>query len=412
MLPSVKPSKKLIYLDHAATTPTDPRVVAAMAPYWNQVFGNPSSLYKQGRMASDAISKSRNTVSKILNCKPQEIIFTAGATEAINLAIFGVARNFLAQKKKPHIISTKIEHHAVLKSLEALKGESCSVTLIDVDKDGFVDVKKIEQAIRPETVLVSVMYANNEIGSIEPIAQIARMIARVNELRIKDKGLRIYFHTDAAQAAGSLDLNVEKLGVDLLSINGSKIYGPKQTGLLYVRSGVNFKPIIYGGGQEKNLRSGTENVPGIIGLTKALELSQKNRDKENIRLEKLRNYFLNQLFKKVPNITLNGPQISDSKNRENKYLKRLPNSINVSIPGIEGEELLLYLDSYNIAASTGSACTSETTDPSHVLLAIGKSPEDANNSIRFTMGQATTKADLEYVVKILSSVIYELRKLR
>ena len=430
MLPNIKPSKKVIYLDHAATTPLDPRVKKTMEPFWSDYFGNPSSLYKKGREGTNAITKARQTIAGILNCKTDEILFTAGGSESINLAILGVARQFrLSHKNGGHIIASAIEHHAVLHCLDALKQEGFEISLIDVDENGFINQKDLKNTIRQDTILISIMYANNEIGTIEPIAEIGKWLKTKNlELRTKNSQ-PILFHTDACQAAGALDLNVEKLGVDLLSANGSKLYGPKQTGFLYIKSGVRLRPLIFGGGQEKNLRSGTENVPGIVGQAEALRLAQKGRIKENARLIKLRDYFIDQLFKKVPKIVLNGPDdrippltppklggepasvTPLNKGRLGGVLTRLPNNINISILDIEGEALLLYLDSYNIAMSTGSACTSASLDPSHVILAIGRPYEYAHGSMRFTLGKDTTKTDINYVMKVLPEVVTELRRI-
>jgi cysteine desulfurase len=415
MLPKIKPSKKAIYLDYAATTPVDPRVKKAMEPFWSDYFGNPSSLYKKGREGTNAIAVARKTIADIIGARADEIIFTAGGTESINLAIFGVARSYeLSQKKKGHIIASSIEHHAVLHSLDALKQEGWEITLLDVDEFGFVKFEDLKKALRDNTVLVSIMYANNEIGTIEPIAKIGHWVQSQNVERKAHNLNPVYFHTDACQAAGTLDIHVQKLGVDLMTVNGSKMYGPKQVGFLYVKSGTRLKPLIYGGGQEKNLRSGTENVPGIVGLAEALKLSQKEKDKENKRLIKLRDYFITKLFQQVPKIVLNGPD--DRIKKENKHPKtmgitRLPNNINVSILDIEREALLLYLDSYNIAMSTGSACTSTSLDPSHVILAIGRPYEYAHGSMRFTLGKSTTKQDIDYVMKVLPGIVEELRRI-
>ena len=375
-----------IYLDHAATTPLDPMVKKAMEPFWNQKFGNPSSLYKQGREAKLAVEESRKTIADLIGARPQEIIFTAGGTESINLAIFGVAKQY----QKVHVITTKIEHHAVLRSCEALQGWGKDVTYLNVDGEGFIKLDELKKAIKPHTVLVSVMYANNEVGTIEPIEQISKLLRQINIERAKKKLSRILFHTDACQAAGALDINVNRLGVDLMTINGSKIYGPKQVGILYVRAGIKLEPIIYGGGQEQDLRSGTENVPGIVGLAKALELAEKNKVKENFRLQKLRDYFIKKM---VSGTILNGA-----------VDRRLPNNINICFNGIEGEALMLYLDAYNIAVSTGSACATSLTDPSHVLLAMGKTSQQAQSSIRVTLGKSTTKKQLDYVLKVLPEV--------
>lgn len=408
MLPQIKPSEKSIYLDHAATTYLDPRVKEAMEPFWDDYYGNPSSLYKKGREALNATSTARKTIAEILNCKPDEIVFTAGGSESINLAILGAARQWrLHNPTGGHIISSAIEHHAVLHSLDALKQEGFTTTLIDVDQDGFIKLDELKSTIQPDTILVSVMYANNEIGTIEPIFEIGKWLKDLNEQRIADKLPKILFHTDACQAAGALELDVQKLGVDMLSANGSKIYGPKQTGFLFLRSGVRVRPLIFGGGQEKNIRSGTENVAGIVGLAEALRLAQAEREQENKRLQELRDYFMNEIEAKVPKIVFNGP---DERKPHDKIL-RLPNNINVSILDIEGEALLLYLDSYNIAMSTGSACTSTSLDPSHVILAIGRPYEYAHGSMRFTLGKQTTKEDIDYVMTVLPGIVEELRRI-
>jgi cysteine desulfurase len=402
MLPKVKPAKKPIYLDYAATTPLDRRVFNAMRPFLTASYGNPSSLYKQGREALAAINEARQDIANIINAKPQEIVFTAGGTESINLAIFGTARHYeLTHQNKGHIIASSIEHPAVLESLTALKREGWKTTLVGVDDQGFIKLKELKKSILSETVLISLMYANNEIGTIQPLAQIGNWLRKLNTERTKKNLPPVLFHTDAAQAAGTLNINVNHLGVDLLSANGSKMYGPKQTGFLYIRSGVTLRPLIYGGGQEKSLRSGTENVAGAVGLAKALEIGDKLRDKENKRVLRLRDYFIDQLFKRIEIISLNGPRD-----------QRLPNNINVSIAGVEGEVVMLYLDSYNIAVSTGSACSSASADPSHVLLALGKSKEQAKGSLRFTLGRTTTKQELDYTLRVLTELVKELRKIK
>lgn len=381
---------KEVYLDHAATTYLDPKVKEAMEKFWETEFGNPSSLYRSGRKAKDALDEARSSIAKGLHCRPEELIFTGGGTEAINLAIFGTARFYKEQGK--HLITSKIEHHAVLHSMEALQKEGFEITYLDVDEDGLVDPENVKKAIRPDTILVSIMYANNEIGTIQPIAEISKAIKEIRP--------SILFHTDACQAAGSLEMDVEKLGVDLLAFNASKIYGPKGVGALYMRRGARLKPLIYGGGQENNLRSGTENVPGIVGLAKALELAQAESEKENARLIEMRDYFINRLINEIPKVVLNGHPT-----------KRLPNNVNVSVLDIEGEAVILYLDSKGIYISTGSACTSTTLDPSHVILAIGRPYEYAHGSLRFTLGKRTTKEDLDYVMEVFPGIVEKLRRI-
>lgn len=395
---------KEIYLDHAATTYLDPRVKEAMEPYWENEYGNPSSLYRPGRRAKEALDQARETIAQILRCRPEEITFTGGGTEAINLAIFGAARMYQEQGK--HIITTKIEHHAVLHSVEALVKEGFEVTYLEVDEYGLVDPEAVRKALRPDTILVSIMYANNEIGTIEPIEEIGKVIKEFRKSQSVGQVSNVrgqmfpLFMTDACQAAGALDLEVDKLGVDLFAFNGSKIYGPKGVGALYARRGVRLKPLIYGGGQENNLRSGTENVPGIVGLAKALELAQKERQEENVRLAGLRDYFIGRLLTEIPKTVLNGHPV-----------RRLPNNVNVSVLDIEGEGVILYLDAKGVYISTGSACTSTTLDPSHVILAIGQPYEYAHGSLRFTLGKRTTKEDLDYVMKVFPGVVEKLRKM-
>ena len=382
--------KKTIYLDHAAITPLEPKVLQAMLPYLKKKFGNPSSLYGLGLEAKKAIEDARLIISKILNCLPEEIIFEGSGTEADNHALIGAA---LANRAKGnHLITSVIEHHAILHACEFLETQGFEVTYIPVNKDGLVNLDMLSESIRPETILVSIMYANNEIGTIEPIKKISEII--------KEKNSRILFQTDACQAAGYLSLEVNDLGVDLMAINGSKIYGPKGVGMLYLRRGLSLEPIVFGGGQEKGLRSGTENLAGIVGFAKALELAQKNRKRETARLATLQNYFFKQILKNVSKVFING----DLKNR-------LPNNVNVSILDIEGEAVLLYLDEAGISASTGSACDSSRLEPSHVILALGRPYEYAHGSLRFTMGKETSKKEIDYTVKVLEKVVEKLRKI-
>ena len=403
MLPKITKPKKNIYLDHAAATPLDPQVQKAMTPFWHGKFGNPSALYSEGKIAKSALDEARAEIASLINARGSEIIFTAGGTESVNLAIFGVTKNFNPTKKKYHLITSAIEHHCVLNSFKALEGEGYKTTFVGVDDQGFIKLDELKKSVRPETIFISVMLANNEIGTIEPVIEIGKWLKGLNIERAKKSLPQIIFHTDACQAAGFLDLNVHKLGMDLMSVNGSKIYGPKQTGFLYVKSGIQLKPIIYGGGQEKDLRSGTENVAGAVGLAKAFELVQKNRDKESKRLTTLRDGFIKDIRKVIPQALLNGPD------RE-QLNKRLPNSINFSFKGLEGEVLMLYLDGYGISASTSSACTTASVDPSHVLLATGRNEADAKASLRLTLGKGTTKAELSYVLKVLPEVVKTLRR--
>ena len=381
--------KKTIYMDHSATTYVDEEVVKSMQPYFNEKYGNPGSVHHKGLEAKQAINTAREEIADILGCETSELIFTGGGTESINLAIKGVA---LALKNKgKHIITSRIEHHAVLDSCEYLERyEGFEITYLDVDRDGLVDIKQVEKAIRKDTTLITIMYANNEIGTIQPIREIGE-IARKN---------KILFHTDACQAAGLLDINVQNLNVDLMTLNGSKIYGPKGIGLLYAKKGIKLVPLIHGGGQERGLRSGTENVPYIIGFAKALKIAQTGRERESKRLGELRDYFINRVLEEIPNSLLNG-----------HATKRLPNNINISFLNVEGEAILLHLDKEGICASTGSACTSGSLEPSHVILATGLPYELAHGSIRFSLGKKTTKKEIDSVMNVLPEIINSLRQI-
>lgn len=393
---------KQIYLDYAATTPLDKAVAKAMVVCQDKIYGNPGSLHGLGQISKKEILKSRISIAKVLNCKPEEIVFTGSGTESDNLAILGVVYGVTGWQKNSgyHVITTSIEHHAVLNPAEQLEKEGFKILKLKVNKDGIVDLIELEKSITAETVLVSIMYANNEIGAIQPIKEISKII--------KQKNPKTLFHTDACQAAGFLDLNVQNLGVDLLTINASKIYGPKGVGLLYIRSGTKIEPIIFGGGQERGLRSGTENIAGIVGFAKALEIAQENRKKESARETKLRDYFIKQILQKIPKTVLNGP---DSVSFPQKRESRLPNNINISFLDIEGEAMLLWLDKYGICVSTGSACDSQSLEPSHVILALGRPYEYANGALRFTLGKYTTKKDLDYVLNVLPKIVADLRKI-
>lgn len=396
-------AKRQVYLDHAAATYLDPRVKQVMEPYWENNFGNPSSLYRVGRKAKKALEESRKTIAHILHSQPSELIFTGSGTESDNLAILGVCKAWeeaethrlakngekTALTKKRHLITSAIEHHAVLYAFQQLEKQGYDVTYLPVDGTGLVDPADLRAALRDDTLLVSIMYANNEVGTIQPIQELAAICKRHNVL----------FHTDACQAAGTLPLDVNRLGVDLMTLNASKIYGPKGVGLLYVRQGTRIKPLVYGGGQEKGLRSGTENIPGIVGFAKALELAVVERDAENKRLTQLRDYFVTELQQRLPDLQLNGHPT-----------KRLPNNANISLVGIEAEAFLLMADEVGIACATGSACDSAAHDPSHVLSALGLSSQAADSAVRFTLGRRTSKTDLEYVIKETVSIVQRLRK--
>ena len=382
----------MIYLDHAATTPTDPKVVEAMLPYFTEYFGNPSSIYGIGCDNKAALKEARKTVAEALNCDPNEIIFTGSGTESDNLAILGVCQAYLVKNKKPgHIITSKIEHHAVLHVAEYLeKARGFEVTYLAVDKDGLVDPKELKKTIKENTCLASIIYANNEVGTVQDIKALAEICHKEDVL----------FHTDACQAMGYLSVDIQELGVDLMTINGSKIYGPKGTGALFVKKGVKLKPQILGGGQERGLRAGTENVPGIIGFAKAVELTSTERERNYQKVLELKNKLLARILKEVPDVTSNGHPD-----------KRLPNNINVSVKGVEGESLLLRLDGKGIYVSTGSACSSGSLDPSHVLLALGIPVESAHGSLRLTLGKQNSEKDIEEFMHVFPGIVEDLRKI-
>ncbi len=358
-------------------------------PYLKKEYGNPSSIYELGQQAQEACDKARGSVGDFLNCSPSEIIFTGSATEANNLAIFGTVRAWQKKGKKPHIIISQIEHHAVLEPCKTLEKEGVEVSYLPVNKEGLISVSDIEKAIKQNTVLVSIMYANNEIGTIQPIAEIGKLL----------KKFKILFHTDAVQAANYLICDVQKLGVDLFTLSGHKIYGPKGIGALYVKKGTEILPIIYGGGQEEGIRSGTENVAGIVGLGAAL-VEIRLRQAKVKDLEKLRNKLINDVLKNIPDVKLNGSSGH-----------RLPNNTNFTVRGAEGESMVIALDGEGIAASTGSACSSRSLEPSHVLLALGLSKEEAHCSLRLTLGRYTTEDEINQVLKVLPSIVNRLRKI-
>ncbi len=378
-----------IYLDNSATTYVDPKVREAMEPFFSKEYGNPSSFHDMGLNANQAIESAREMVANILNANPKEIIFTGSGTESINLAIKGVYR--ANRSKGNHIITTRIEHHAVLDSCKYLEeNEGAEVTYLDVDKNGLIDLDQLKKSITKETILISIIFANNEIGTIQPIAEIGEIA--------KKHG--IPFHTDACQAGCSQNLDTNELNVDLLTLNGSKIYGPKGTGMLFVRKGISLHPIIHGGGQEFGLRSGTENVPGIVGFAKALEICQLSKAKENERLTVLRDKLINGLQESIHKTILNGHPS-----------KRLPNNVNISFLDVEGEAILLHLNQKGIYASTGSACSSESLEPSYVITSLGLPHEVAHGSIRFSLGRQTRPEDVDHVLKVIPGIIEKLRVL-
>lgn len=378
-----------IYLDHAATTPVDRRVVEAMLPYWTTVWGNPSSLYEAGRAARAALDEARASVARVLGCAPNEIIFTSGGTEGDNLALKGVIGHAQRAGKATHLITTAIEHHAVLHAAEFLAQAGTAVTVLPVDGEGFVDPAAVEAAIRPETTLISVMYANNEIGTIQPLATIAEIARRHG----------IPLHTDAVQAAGSLPLDVRSLGVDLLTIAAHKVYGPKGVGALYVRAGT---PIAYqqqGGPQEGDRRGGTENVAGAVGLATALALAEAEREGYVAHCAALRDRLIGGILATIPGSRLNGPRDDH----------RLANNVNVAFDSVQGEDLIIALDLAGVAASSGSACTTGATEPSHVLRAIGVPDEAIAGSLRLTVGRDNTTEQIEAVLALLPEIIGQFR---
>jgi cysteine desulfurase len=386
-----------LYLDHAAATPLDKTVREAMRPYEAEEYANPSSLYRAARSTRQAVEAARRTIAGHLGAKPTEVVFTSGGTEGNNLAVQGVLR----AHPGAHWITTAIEHDAVLSIVEPYRRLGHPATVVPVRPNGLVDPADVAAAITDQTVLVSIMLANNEIGTIQPVADIAKLVAQCRAHRA-ERGVErpLYLHTDATQAANYLDLHVTRLGVDLLSLNGSKLYGPKGVGALYIRTGSQLEPLMYGGGQERGRRSGTQNVAGAVGLGVALEQAGQLRDAEARRLGHLRDRLIRELQAAIPHAVLNG----DPK-------RRLPNNINFTFPGAEGEGLVLYLDKQGIQASTGSACSTGNLDPSHVLLAIGRTIDEANSSLRLTLGRTTTGADVDRVVDVLPPIVARLRQL-
>jgi len=377
---------KSIYMDHAATTYTKPEVLEEMIPYFTTYFGNPSSIYTLARETKKAIDVARDKIAKAINANENEIFFTGGGSEADNWAIKGIASAY--KQKGNHIITTTIEHHAVLHTCEYLAKNGYEITYLPVDEYGLINIKDLENAITDKTILVSVMFANNEIGTIEPIKEIGALC----------RSKKILFHTDAVQAVGHIPVDVKEMNIDLLSIAAHKFYGPKGIGALYVKKGIKIDNLIHGGGQERNRRAGTENVAGIVGFGKALELATQNMEANNKKLVYLRDKLMNGLLE-VPHTRLNGPRGE----------KRLPGNSNICFRFIEGESILLMLDANGIAASSGSACTSGSLDPSHVLLAIGLPHEIAHGSLRLTLGDETTEEEVDFVLKTVPKIIQRLR---
>ena len=384
----------IVYMDHAGTTPLAPDVLRSMTPYFTELFGNPSSIHTVGQEARYALDEARERVARVLNCRPRDVVFTSGGTESDNAAIVGGATAL--QETGNHVITSSVEHHAVLHTAQHLESQGFDVTYLPVDSDGIVQPEAVQRAITDKTTLVSIMYANNEIGVVNPIPEIAQVIKQ----RAAELSRTILFHTDAVQAAGYLDLDVRKLGVDLLSLSGHKFHGPKGTGVLFIRRGAPFLPYLLGGGQERERRSGTENIPGIVGLSVALEAADARREQTGQHCGELRDRIVAEVLERVPGSRLNGHPT-----------RRLPNNANFSFPGVEGEPILLGLDMAGIAASSGSACSSGSLEPSHVLLALGQSAEVARGSLRLTLGKDNTEEQVDYLIDVLVGLVERLREL-
>jgi len=378
--------QRIIYMDHSATTYTKKDVVDVMLPYFTNHFGNPSSIYSIARESKQAIGSARSKVAKALGAQPDEIYFTSGGSESDNWAIKGVA--YANRKRGNHIITTKIEHHAVIHTCQFLEKEGFAVTYLPVDRYGLVDPSDLEKAITEKTILISIMYANNEIGTIEPIQELAAIAQKH----------KVYFHTDAVQAIGNVSIDVKSQNIDLLSLSAHKFYGPKGVGALYIRNGIRIENLIHGGGQERKKRAGTENIAGIVGCGKAIELATADISGHNARIQVMRDRLLRGILEKIPHARLNGHPT-----------KRLPGNLNVSFEFIEGESMLLWLDDEGICASTGSACTSGSLEPSHVLLATGLPVEISHGSLRLTLGDVNTEADIDVVLEVLPKVVSKLR---
>lgn len=377
---------KIRYFDHSATTYVKEEVLKTMIPYFGREYGNPSSMYSLGRSAKRAKEEARIQVANAINCKPEEIYFTSCGSESDNLAIKGIA--YANRNKGNHIITSKIEHHAVLNSCKSLEKEGFKVTYLNVDKNGMINLEELRNSITNSTILITIMFANNEIGTIEPIEEIGKIAKMYN----------IIFHTDAVQAIGNIKIDVQKLNIDSLSMSAHKFYGPKGVGALYLKNGIDFRKIQDGGHQEKDKRAGTENVAGIVGLGKAIQLANRNLEMYNEKLQFLREHLISQIEKQIPNIKINGHRT-----------KRLPGNVNVSFEGVDGGELLLNLDERGICASSGSACNTGNSSPSHVLTAIGLPNNLSRGALRITLGEQNTKEDVDYLVKNLLEIVKKLR---
>ena len=376
-----------VYMDHSATTPTDPDVAHLIMTYMTEKYGNPSSIHSFGREVKMAVEDARRQVASFIGARPEEITFTSGGTEADNMVVLGVAEAY--RKKGKHLITSAIEHHAILDTCEYLAKNGYELTILPVDEHGFVSAADVEKAIRPDTILITVMHANNEVGTIQPIAEIGKIA----------KAYGVIFHVDAVQSLGKIPVNVQDMNVDLLTVSSHKIYGPKGVGALFIRKGIRLAPLFHGGGQEKKRRSGTENAPGIIGFGLACELAGQRMAAEAAELTRLRDRLMQGILERIDYIKVNGPLTEG----------RLPNNVNVSVRFIEGEALLLSLDLVGIAASSGSACTSGSLDPSHVLLAMGMPHEIAHGSLRLSLGRQNTDEDVDYVLEQLPKIVSRLR---
>ena len=381
-----------VYLDHNATTPVEPEVLDAMLPYFSAEFGNAASIHTPGQRARAAVETAREQVAALVGARPQEIVFTSGGTESDNHAIFGIVRSAAsgAQKDAKHVITTQIEHEAVLNACQALEKEGIAVTYLPVNSNGLMDLLELRDAVRPQTVLITVMHANNELGTIQPLEQIGKIAAQND----------IYFHTDAVQSAGKIPLDANSIGVDLLSISGHKFYAPKGIGALYVRGGTRLRQLLYGGHHQRGFRPGTENVPGIVGLGKAAELARATLSEDASRISSLRDELELGLLKRIPSSRANATAAP-----------RTPNTTNITFPGIEGEALIIALDLKGLACSTGAACSSGAVEPSHVLTAIGLPAEEARASIRFSLGRHTTPADIAFALEAVPAAVAQLRQL-
>src|SRR5215470_10540368 len=380
-----------VYLDYNATTPVEPEVLDAMLPYFTADFGNASSIHTFGQKARDAVEAAREQVAALLGARQQEIIFTSGGTESDNHAIFGIASpSPTSSTARPHVITTLVEHEAVLNACQALEKQGVDVTYLSVDQDGLIDLEDLRRALRPETVLITIMHANNELGAVQPLEEIGRIAQEAD----------VYFHTDAVQSAGKIPIDVNQLHVDLLSVSGHKLYAPKGIGALYVRGGTRVRQFLYGGHHQRGFRPGTENVAGVVGFGKAAEIAKKSLENDARRLGALRDQLEHSLLHRAPHSRINGGRAP-----------RTPNTTNLVFPGIEGEALLIALDLKGLACSTGAACSSGAVEPSHVLTAIGLPPEEARASLRLSLGRHTTQADIDFAIQVVPAAVAQLRQL-